>query len=374
MKIGLIIYGSLETVSGGYLYDRKLVAHLRKQGHTVEVISLPWVNYGRHLLHNFSNALVQQVQQANFDILLQDELNHPSLAWLNGRLRPHIHCPIITIVHHLRSSEQHPGWLMPLYRTVERRYLRSVDGFIFNSDTSRRVVKEMVGEERPFIVAPPAGDRFMPLAREEVLEKTAVSIPLRLLFVGNVTQRKGIDTLIKALPGLPEGKWQLDIVGSPEVEPTYAQHWTVTQPQQLGIAQQIAVHGKVSDAELEAIYRQAHLLVVPSQYEGFGIVYLEGMGFGCPAIGTTGGAAGELITHGENGFLIKVGETAVLQTHLLTLINTPALLQKMALAAYHRFHTHPTWQDSMAKIEFFLEKQRRDTETQRKKKNRNLRN
>ena len=93
---------------------------------------------------------------------------------------------------------------------------------------------------------------------------------------------------------------------------------------------------------------------MPSQYEGFGIVYLEGMAFGCPAIGTTAGAAHEIITHGETGFLIQVGDTAVLAHHLQTLLEDRSLLVKMALSAHERFLCYPTWADSMAKIEQFL--------------------
>ena len=56
MKIGLIIYGSLSTVSGGYLVDRKLVEHLEASGDTVEIISLPWRNYALHLADNIATA------------------------------------------------------------------------------------------------------------------------------------------------------------------------------------------------------------------------------------------------------------------------------------------------------------------------------
>jgi len=52
MKLGFTIYGSLETLSGGYLYDRKLVEYLRSQGDAVEIISLPWRNYTAHLTDN----------------------------------------------------------------------------------------------------------------------------------------------------------------------------------------------------------------------------------------------------------------------------------------------------------------------------------
>ena len=79
MRIGLVIYGSLDTLSGGYLYDRKLVEYLRAQGDTVEVISLPWRNYAAHLTDNFhfrlpiSNVIASESeaisQLTKFDIL-----------------------------------------------------------------------------------------------------------------------------------------------------------------------------------------------------------------------------------------------------------------------------------------------------------------
>ena len=125
MKIGLIIYGSLETVSGGYLYDRKLVEYLRSQGDTVEIISLPWQNYAVHLTDNFHFRLLR-----GFDLLIEDELNHPSLLFANRQPHP---CPVVSLVHHLRCSELRPKWQNDFYRIVEKQYLQSVAGFIFNS-------------------------------------------------------------------------------------------------------------------------------------------------------------------------------------------------------------------------------------------------
>ena len=46
MHVGLLIYGSLSTISGGFIYDRNLVRYLREAGDRVEVISLPWRRYG----------------------------------------------------------------------------------------------------------------------------------------------------------------------------------------------------------------------------------------------------------------------------------------------------------------------------------------
>lgn len=53
LNIGLIVYGSLDNLSGGYLYDRKLVEYLRRQGDRVEIIAQPWRNYAGRLAQNF---------------------------------------------------------------------------------------------------------------------------------------------------------------------------------------------------------------------------------------------------------------------------------------------------------------------------------
>jgi hypothetical protein len=128
------------------LYDRQLVDYLRGCGDEVRIFALPWRSYGRCLLHNLSPSFTRQLRQADLDVLLQDELNHPSLFWLNRRLRRQASYPLVSIVHHLRSSERWPVWRRPFYRRVERAYLRTLDGCIYNSATTRAAVEAL---ERP---------------------------------------------------------------------------------------------------------------------------------------------------------------------------------------------------------------------------------
>lgn len=349
MKIGLIIYGRLDTLSGGYLYDRKLVAHLQEQGDKVEIISLPWEGYGRSLMHNVWFALQEQLRQAEFDLLLQDELNHPSLFWLNKKLHGQIDYPIISIVHHLRCSENHPRWQNWFYQRVERRYLASVDGFIFNSQTTRQVVQSLVGDGQSHVVALPAGNRFRSTLTPSQIEARAQQPgPLRLLFVGNLIPRKGLHTLIKTVAQLPFTDWRLDVVGDTAVNQKY------TQQIQQNLPANVSLHGTLSDEAFSQKMANSHLLIVPSSYEGYGIVYLEGMGFGLPAIAGKRGAAHEIITDGVDGFLVDAGETAVLSQHIHTLYHNRPLLAQMSLAAQKRFQAHPTWRQSMAQIRQYL--------------------
>lgn len=353
MYLGLVIYGSLDTLSGGYLYDRRLVAHLRQMGDRVEVVSLPWRRYAQHLADNFSAALTARLRAGQFDALLQDELNHPSLFWLNRSLRGRY--PILSIVHHLRSCELRPAWQTVFYRWIERQYLASVDGFIFNSETTRAAVEALVGDRRPGIVAHPGGDHLTPtLTPDHIRARAHEPGPLRLLFVGNVIPRKRLHTLLAALKQMGIGGWKLEVGGSLTTDTRYVQS-ICRQIERDNLVASVALRGALSEAELFAAFARAHVLVVPSSYEGFGIAYLEGMAFGLPGIATTAGAAGELITHGENGFLVPPGDASALAGCVSALMRDRERLAEMSLAARKRHDRHPSWQTGVEKIRSFIE-------------------
>ena len=354
MRIGLVIYGRLDTLSGGYLYDRKLVEMLQRHGDEVQIISLKPSGYGRHLTHNFDNTLFTHLRDADYDLLLQDELNHPSLFYMNRQLRPYITYPIVSIIHHLRSDERHSPWLLPLYRTVEQHYLTSVDAFICNSRTTRTSVEDLLPDQRPTMVAYPGGDRLMPdISQHTIVARAQRPGPLRILFVGNLIRRKGLHTLLSALDYLPARSWQLDIVGDPEVDPTYVRRSIKPAIRQLNRGQ-ITRHGVISNWALSALYAHSHVLVMPSEYEGFGIVYLEAMGFGLPVIGSTAGAASEIITQGKNGFRLPPHDVLALAKHLHLLSDNRRLLLRLGLAAQKRYQAHPTWDESMESVHSFL--------------------
>lgn len=343
LSLALLIYGDLSTLSGGYLYDRRLVGYLRSCGDTVDIISLPWRNYASHLLDNLTFRL-----PAGLDLLIQDELNHPSLLTANAGPHPY---PIVSLVHHLRCSEQRPAWQNALYRLVERRYLRSVDGFIFNSETTRADVQGVAGGDQPSVLAYPPTDRFRPDVTEGDLASRAASGELRILFLGSVIHRKGLHLLLDALRLLPE-PFHLDVAGSLAAEPAYARRM---QARAAGFGSRVTFHSSLDDQPLISILSSSHLLCNPSSYEGFGIAYLEGMAFGLPAIGTSLGAAREIITDGMDGFLIPPGDPTVLAERLSTLARDRGMLLRMSLAARQRFIRQPPWEQTAATIRAFLQ-------------------
>jgi glycosyltransferase involved in cell wall biosynthesis len=345
MKLGFLIYGSLDTLSGGYLYDRKLVEYLRGQGNTVEIISLPWRNYAAHLTDNFHFRL-----PPDLDLLIQDELNHPSLLSANALPHPY---PIISLVHHLRCSEQRPVLRNWFYRLIEKRYLESVDGFIFNSQATRDVVNGLIENGKPNIVAYPPTDRFWhPMVEDEVIVRAKGWGPLRILFLGNLIQRKGLHTLLEAISYQPSA-FSLDVVGGLNVELEYARAMQ-KKSQVSDLKSTVHFYGSLDDGPLIEKLKSAQVLVVPSSYEGYGIVYLEGMAFGLPAIGTTAGGASEIISDGETGFLIPPDDAKTLVKRLSMLANDRELLARMSVNALARYRQQPMWNETAGQIRDFL--------------------
>ncbi len=354
MRVGLIIYGSLNTVSGGYLYDRMLVEYLRRQGDFVDIISLLPRDYSRHLRDNFSKSLRRRLESTSLDVLLQDELNHPSLFWLNRHLQSHKPYPLISIVHHLRCSETRPAWENRLYRWIEKHYLNSIDGFIFNSQTTRSVVENLLGTETRNVVAYPAGNRLRgTITFEQISYRAQKPGPLQIIFLGTLTERKRLHILLAALARLPRDSWDLDVVGNLTGDPIYVE-FIRQQISRNGLKEKVNLAGTLNDAELAVRLAHSDVLIMPSSYEGFGIVYLEGMGFGLPAIASTAGAAREIISDGENGFLVPPDDPDALGEAIKTLSQDRTCLLQMSIAARQRYEAHPTWHNSTARIRQFL--------------------
>src|SRR5215471_5127866 len=137
MRIAFVVYGSLDNVSGGFIYDRALVGALRAAGHDVEIFALPWRAYfhaaARHAVAGAAPGPGRGRRPGGgplYDAVIQDELVHPSLFLRNrgedGAPRGQV---VLALVHNLRSGQ--PGEaLAALKARVERRYLATVDGVL----------------------------------------------------------------------------------------------------------------------------------------------------------------------------------------------------------------------------------------------------
>jgi glycosyltransferase involved in cell wall biosynthesis len=349
MHVGLLIYGDINTQSGGYLYDRKLVAGLQQQGDTVELISLPHRAYVHQLC---SQADLDSLIRPGLDVMIQDELVHPSVCRINRLLKQRTDIPLVGLVHLFSAFARQPVYRGWLHRRAEQRYIRSVDGLILNSRNTLHQACELVGEVNlpAHVVAVPAGDNFTVNGHSS--DPTAIG-PLRLLYAGNVIRQKGLHILLQALAHLPRTDYTLTVAGRLDMEPGYV-NAIRRQIRQLQLGSQVTLTGPLHSAQLAATYQAHQLFVLPSVNEAYGIVYVEAQQFGLPVIGTTAGGAAEIIRSGYNGYLIQPDDSAAL-ARLLASVHadrkTLEILGKNARAAYLQ---HPTWEDTCRTIRAFL--------------------
>ncbi len=354
MRIGLIIYDRIDALTGGYIYDRMLVEHLRRYGHRVEIISLSRHPYALNILDNFSSKLLPGLISAGYDLLLQDELTHPSLWWTNQRLKKKSQSPVVAIVHQVLCRQPRNGLLNRLYEAVERPYFSSIDACICNSSSTRRNIESLTLRSLPSIVAFPAGDRLGSLNSTESIESRArESGPLKLIFVGNVLPNKGLLPLIEDLSGLPEGSWYLTVVGSLKMNPVYCGN-VKKAVAAAKLHNQIAFVGPQDGPELVSQLSRSHVFIMPYSHEGFGMAHIEAMGFGLPVIGCADGAVREFVKHEQNGFLIHPADRQKTLEYLYRLNTDRHLLSDLGRAAWKTFQEHPRWEDTVDRVEKFL--------------------
>jgi glycosyltransferase involved in cell wall biosynthesis len=237
---------------------------------------------------------------------------------------------------------------------VERAYLRTVDAFVFNGEVTRQSVRLLRGGAVFGMVAPPGGDRLgQGVTEAESDARAAAGAPLRVLFVGNLIPRKGLLTLLRALAMRARDDWRLTVVGSRAVDPAHVRQVDRFVIQR-GLGERVLMKGHLDDGALASELRAAHVLAVPSAYEGFGIVYLEAMGFGVVPFGSTEGGASEVIEDGKSGFLVRPGDAARLAEVIQRLCADRELLRSRARAALRRFRQFPGWEARMKGVRQWL--------------------
>lgn len=338
LDVGLVVYGGIDRLSGGYRYDRKLAEAFREEDEDVTVVAIedsPDEGYHGDLRSRLEG----------FDVLIEDELAHAALPRTNRRLS----VPVVALVHHLRSAE--PGEPVPgPRRELERRFLSTADAAICVSEHTREAVLDLV--ELPTVVAPPAGRVGGAALSPDAVGERSRSEPFRVAFVGSLSPRKGPLTLLDALAEI-DHEWRLDVVGDRDANPAYARR-IEDRIEEYGIGGRLRMRGAVSDDDLESILATTHVLAVPSRYEGFGMVFLEAMEYGVVPVAGDAGATPELIENGRNGLLVPPGEPAALREAIAGLAADRERLAALGRTALGTAGEWPEWSGSMGRVRSFI--------------------
>lgn len=206
--------------------------------------------------------------------------------------------------------------------------LRLADKIFVASQFTANTLKDYPGALAPIEVIP-YGFPSVKGARD--YDKAPLKRPLKLLFVGGLSQRKGIADLFAAVEAI-KNHVELTVVGRkfsdncPALDAALAKHrWIPSLPH----------------SEILNLMRQHDVLVFPSLFEGFGLVISEAMSQGTPVITTERTAGPDLIVHDENGWLIEAGSTQALISAIEKLLLHPETIAKAGKAALDTARRRP---------------------------------
>jgi glycosyltransferase involved in cell wall biosynthesis len=351
MRIAFLIYGGLDQVTGGTIYDRHLVEGLRALGDTVDVHALPVPRPGRAWLANLS-PLPEAL--GRYDVVLEDELVHLSVF---GRHRfiQRAGVPVVSLVHNL-AGRQPSTALRPLAAFCERVYLGTLQGMIAVCQSTLADARAGGGAALPAVVAYAGREAVASLPDETaVAARARAAGPLRVLFVGVVGPHKGLDRLLAAVAGARAAgaDLTLDVAGSVERYPRHAERIRATIAR-LGVGAAVELHGQVSADALRRLYRERHVLALPSDREAYPLSGVEALAHGLPLLLTDQGGTAELLAGSGAGQLLPPDDIPAWTGALTALAGDRERLAAMAAAALARHRAHGTWADTARGVQAFL--------------------
>lgn len=334
-EIVFAIPGDLSLPTGGYGYDRRLLWEWREMGVAARHLTLPgsFPNPDEADLAETGRAILSQPYDS---VLLIDGLAYGAFpegiaAGLAGR--------VVALVHHPLGLET---GLSPVQAAEfvrrETAALRYAAAVVVSSETTKRLLVADFGvpAERITVAEPgvdPA-DRAAGSGGETV----------ELLAVGSLVPRKGYDVLIAALERLTGKPWRLTIVGADDRAPGTTTALK-TQIAAAGLSERIRLTGASGQAQLDAAYAKADLFVMPSLFEGYGMVLTEALARGLPILCTTGGAAAETAP-AEAALKVPPGDVAALRAGLAQLLDDANERRQRADAAWRAASTLPRWRET----------------------------
>ncbi|MGC9444032.1 MAG: glycosyltransferase family 4 protein [Candidatus Methanospirareceae archaeon] len=344
MKIATIVLGDIDAVTGGYLHMRKAVEYLQTHGMETEVVRIPVlpIPYLLHLCSNF--VLCFRFPRRRYDVVLEDEMAHPALFLFNHWLTFGTQTKIVVIVHMLWWKAAKNSLKARYIKFIETHLLKTADRIIANSHYTEAELEAIGIPGTSITVIHPGYD--LPRSGTRTPEPHAARdrTALKLLTVANITPLKGLDMLIEALARLSDPAMTLDIVGDGYRDPLYSQRLKASVARS-GLETRVRFHGQQPPDKLARFYADADIFVLPSHCEAFGIVVAEAMAFGLPIVATRCGGILELVTDGENGFLVPPTDSASLAAAIETLAADPALRARCGRRSYEKTRNLNTWDE-----------------------------
>jgi len=255
--------------------------------------------------------------------------------------------PIVYHVHSVDRAEYELGqepspWLA--HSEAQEQAMRSADRLVALATEEAELIARYYPDARTRVRVVGNGIDDTSQARWAAFDRPRVGPPL-ILYSGRLVERKGIRELLDALPDVLEAApgCRAVLAGGP---PPLSGDQVAAQwlgPEHSRFQDRIHFTGWLSPAGVASWYQAADILVVPSRYEPFGMVVLEGMLYGLPIVAARVGGPAEIVEHGISGMLFPPRDTKALADALRWLAEHPTERQRMGLSAARAVRSRWLW-------------------------------
>lgn len=327
-----VVPGDIDTRTGGYGYDRAIIAGLRDLDWDVNLVSVAG-NYPFPTEDERQSAARALAAVPDDALVVVDGLAFgaiPEQAFAEReRLR------LVALVHHPLGLET--GLSQAVSEQLldsERRALRSARGVVVTSKRTVRAVVDLGVSRDHIVVVEPGTDisNEAPGSSGDTLE---------MLCVASMVPRKGHDTLFDALEPLTDLKWHLTCAGRFDRSDAYANQ-LFERSESAPLAGRVTIAGELRGDALEHAYAHTDLFVLPTHYEGYGMVVAEALAHAIPVVSTPTGGIVDLVGN-DAGVLIQAGDAAALTDTLRRVLTDRALLTTLRSGARRARIAIPTW-------------------------------
>lgn len=339
--------------------DLPEVIEFDQRARVIHLNAGPPAPYSKHDVYEHMPEFVSNVQA----FVAKEDLRYDCLHshyWLSGwvalRLRQQLQAPMAHMSHTLgypKNSAVQQAWERepPTRLQVEYEVLKHSDHLVAESQASKDHMVQDYGVDPARIEIIPCGVEtsiFRPQDREEARRQLGLREGPTLLFIGRLQPLKGIDTLLRCAHDVRRQRADVQVLivgggvdsGDPHERQERERLHALTQ--ELGLAEHVRFIDAQPQEKLAAYYAAAHVLVMPSHYESFGMVVLEAMACGTPVVASNVGGLASTVLPGQTGFLAPVGDVRAFAQCVEQLIDDPELWQSMSEAAYLRSQAY-TW-------------------------------
>jgi len=355
VKIAYIVTRA-DPIGGAQVHVRDLAGAVRAQGHSPTVITSGSGPFGEALrAQGVPTVILRHLSvpigplrdwralreiRATLTALRPDLLTtHSSKAGVLGRLAGRsLGIPVVFTAHGWAFTPGIPSFQAAVYRQIERLAGPLSSKIITVSEFDRRLALDarIAAAERVVTVHNGIPD-VTPALRAD-----PGRTPARLVMVARFEAQKDHPTLLRALAGLQQHSWQLDLIGN---GPLMSEMESLAST--LGIGARVRFLGQRMD--VDQILAQAQVSLLVSNWEGFPLSILEAMRAGLPVVASSVGGIEESVRDGETGFLVPRGGVELLQERLARLLTDPELRVRLGAHGRAHYEQHFTLSHSVAK-------------------------